>query len=81
MTQALTFLASPLMGILGLAAKQPKIPGPLPIATRDDAIQAQTQQDDIARRRGGAADIISGAGGPSGAEASPSSTGKATLGS
>lgn len=73
----LKFAASPLLGILGIANKQPKIPGAQPTVTRDDAIAAMAQQDELAKRRGGAADIITGSGG---AEASGTG-GKSTLGS
>lgn len=50
--------------------KKPKIPSPLPTATRDDALRAIAQEDARGKRRGGAADIITGA---SGAEAGPGS--------
>ncbi len=55
-------LSGPLQA-LGLVPKYPKLPAPQPVATRDDA-EAQLQgADALARRRGGAADIITGAGG------------------
>lgn len=59
-------------GILGLGAKallggKKKVIGPAPIPTRDDA-RAQAERDQLlARRRGAAADIISGASGEPGA--------------
>lgn len=58
-------------GLLGLGVKaltkKPKPIGAPPIATRDDA-RAQAERDALlARRRGAAADIISGASGEPGA--------------
>lgn len=58
-------------GLLGLGAKallgKKKGVGPAPIPTRDDA-RAQAERDQLlARRRGAAADIISGASGEPGA--------------
>lgn len=62
--------------LLGLVPKAPKLPAPLPAPTTDDAAAQTNMQDELARRRGGAADVITGAGG---AEAS-GGTGKALLG-
>ncbi|HEV2747625.1 MAG TPA: hypothetical protein VGW34_10045 [Allosphingosinicella sp.] len=76
--KALGWVASPLLSAVGVINKSPKAPSPLPAATRDDARGAIADQDEIRRRRGGAADIITGA---AGAEAAPGTTGKATLGS
>jgi hypothetical protein len=59
---------SPVATALGLF-KKPKAPAvPLTQATRDDTLRAIAQDDTLARRRGGAADILTGAGG---AEAGP----------
>lgn len=69
-------LAAPLKAV-GLIAKPPAIPAPLPVAQRDAAAIAAQTDDELAKRRGGAADIITGVGG-----AEPTAaTGKATLGS
>lgn len=63
------------MKFLGLKPKIPK-PGPAARAvTRDDAREAAERDDELRRRRGGAADILTG---NSGAEAG--STGKVQLG-
>lgn len=70
-----TVLSAPFK-LLGLVPKPPKIPSPQPVATPDDAAAAIQSQDELARRRGGAADVITGA---SGAEPS-TPTGKALLG-
>jgi hypothetical protein len=67
-------LASALLHKGKPAAAQPV---PLPSATRDDAAAAADQADALRRRRGGAADMVTGA---YGAEAL-GGTGKATLGS
>jgi len=63
--------------LLGIVPKAPKLPAPLPTPTFDDAAAKTATSDELARRRGGAADVITGAGG---AEASAGSTGKALLG-
>jgi hypothetical protein len=70
-------------GLLGLGASallsKPKAATPvqqLPGPTRDDAKAAQNLNDEMLRRKGGAADIITGV---RGAEA-PSSGGKTVLG-
>jgi hypothetical protein len=67
--KAVGALISPVASALGLF-KKPKINSPLPAATRDDTLRAIGQEDALAKRRGGAADILTGAGG---AEAGPSS--------
>lgn len=58
--------------------KSPRTPAPLQPVTRDDARDAALRNDELLRRRGGAADIVTGA---YGAEAAPGATGKTTLGS
>lgn len=68
-------------GLLGLGAtllkKKPAAPiQPLPAATRDDAAAQATLNDELLRRKGGAADILTGV---RGAEA-PSSGAKTLLG-
>lgn len=50
---------------------------PLPVATRDTAAQLIAREDELRRRKGGAADVLTG---PGGAEASLTG-GKITLGS
>lgn len=63
-------------GLLGLGGKKKKQAiAPIPTATRDDAMTAV--DDELLRRRGGAADILTGA---TGAEAALSG-GKLVLGS
>lgn len=63
-------------GLLGLGKKKKaQVVAPVPTATRDDAMQ--TVDDELLRRRGGAADILTGA---TGAEAALSG-GKLVLGS
>lgn len=69
---------SPLLSAVGLF-KKPKVPkamAPQPIATRDDARSEAERRLELARRRGGAADMATGA---YGAEAPAG--GKSTLGS
>jgi hypothetical protein len=61
--------------LLGLVPKMPKLPSPLPVPTTDDAAAQISTQDELARRRGGAADVITGSGG-----AEAGATGKALLG-
>jgi hypothetical protein len=56
--------------------QQETIPAPLPTATRDDAQSEAEKRLELARRRGGAADIVTGA---YGAEAPAG--GKTVLGS
>lgn len=70
-----------LFGVAGLLgsqlAKGPgKPPAPLPTVTRDTARDQAMANDELLRRRGGAADILNGASGAEPAQA----TGKATLG-
>lgn len=67
--KAIGTLISPIGSALGLFKKS-KTPSPLPVATRDDTLRAISGEDALAKRRGGAADILTGAGG---AEAGPSS--------
>lgn len=58
--------------------KKPHIPSPGPSpkpVTRDDARESAERDDELRRRRGGAADILTGAGG-----AEAGSTGKTQLG-
>ena len=74
--QAVGSVISAPFKLLGLVPKAPTLPAPVPVATRDDAMSAIQTQDELARRRGGAADMITGAGG-----AEPTTpTGKALLG-
>jgi hypothetical protein len=61
------------MKALGMKMKNP--PGPTAAVTRDDAIGAAERDDELRKRRGGAADILTG---NSGVEAGP--TGKTVLG-
>lgn len=68
-------LSAPLKAI-GLIPKMPKLPAPLPTVQRDEAAATIQSEDEIRRRRGGAADIVTGAGGAEPAQA----TGKTTLG-
>ena len=58
--------------------KQPKAPPPPRPVTTDTARDAALRNDELLRRRGGAADIVTGS---YGAEAPASATGKTTLGS
>jgi hypothetical protein len=68
-----------LLGIIPSGkSSTPALPAPLPTPTRDDASAAVSASDALARRRGGAADILTGRGG---LEAAAGSTGKTTLGS
>lgn len=55
-------LISPLGAAVGLF-KKPKLPAPAPAPTRDDAARAAMKEDNLRKRRGGAADILTGAGG------------------
>lgn len=68
-------------GLLGLGAssllakpKAPTMAQPLPAATRDDAAAAANLNDELLRRKGGAADIITGVRG-----AEPASSGLKTV--
>jgi hypothetical protein len=60
---------------LGIVKSPGKAPTPLPSVTRDTVRDRAAQEDELRRRRGGAADILTGS---SGAEAG--ATGKTTLG-
>lgn len=57
---------------------QAKTTQPLLTPTRDDTQKIIDQQDALARRKGAAADILTGS---SGAEAAPATTGRLVLGS
>ena len=83
MVQALPLIiagASAVGGIAQLVSKPatPKLPAALPQPQHDDAIDALRSGDALRKRRGGAADLLTGTGG---AEASAAATGKDTLGS
>lgn len=73
------FFLSPLgaaVGLFGGGKKSPKmLPGPV---TRDDARDAADRQDELLRRRGAAADMLTGT---AGAEASAGSIGRIVAGS
>lgn len=56
----------------------PEAPKPVPQPTRDDTQKLVEQNDALARRKGAAADILTGA---AGAEAAPGTTGRLVLGS
>jgi len=77
--KAFKYLISPLgaaVGLLGGGKKAPKmLPGPV---TRDDARDATERQDELMRRRGAAADMLTGTGG---AEAGGASIGRIVAGS
>lgn len=62
---------------VGIISTPGKVPEALPTVTRDDAAAQIASDDELRKRRGGAADILNGA---SGAEAALSG-GKLTLGS
>ncbi|SFR86594.1 hypothetical protein [Sphingomonas jatrophae] len=68
-------IAAPLKA-LGIVSTPGKAPSPLPSVTRDDAVAQVAADDELRRRKGGAADIITGA---TGAEA-PLTGGKLILG-
>lgn len=72
---------SPLLAATGLIGKKPKKadqPAILPPVTRDSVREAADKRDALRRRRGGAADIVTG---NYGAEPTSASIGKPTLGS
>lgn len=72
--KAAGFLVGGLLGgALGLGAKKPKIPRPLPVARRDEAAEAAMADDELRRRRGASADILTGR---TGAEAALGQTAK-----
>lgn len=68
-------MVSPLGAAVGLF-KKPKIPAPTPIAVRDNIRVQQIAEDRLLKRKGGLADILTGA---SGAEPAPTGA-KALLG-
>jgi hypothetical protein len=68
-------LVSPIGAAVGLF-KKPKVPGPTPIAQRDDVRPGQIAGDRLLRRRGGLVDLING---PAGVEP-PAQSAKALLG-
>lgn len=76
--KAITKVFSAPFKLLGIRAKGPKLPAPTPTPTRDAAREAIMAEDVLRRRRGGAADILTGS---AGAEAGPGAGGKDTLGS
>jgi hypothetical protein len=55
-------LISPLGAAVGLF-KKPKIPAPVAAPTRDDVAREAIKEDNLRKRRGGAADMLTGAGG------------------
>ncbi|WP_374650317.1 hypothetical protein [Rhizorhabdus sp.] len=56
-------MVSPLYRAVGMLPKAPKLPTPTPAPTRDDAAAAIEAEDELRRRRGGAADILNGSSG------------------
>ncbi len=65
--KALKLALGPIAGtLLGLGGKKKKLPAPLPQATRDDAAAMVAQEDELRRRQGAAADMLTGS---TGAEA------------
>lgn len=62
MSKFANILLSPLGAAVGLF-KKPKLPAPSPVPTRDDAARAAMRDDSLRKRRGGAADILTDAGG------------------
>lgn len=73
MSKVAKALISPLGAVVGLF-KKPKLPAPAPMPTRDDAARAAMKEDNLRKRRGGAADILTGTGG-----AEAAATGAKTL--
>jgi hypothetical protein len=55
----------------------PKAPAPPPVVTRDDAAALAAQNDELAKRQGASADLLTGV---RGAEALANQTGKLVLG-
>lgn len=53
-------VGSALGGALGIGGKSKKGPAVLAPPTRDDAIEVITAEDELRRRRGASADLISG---------------------
>jgi hypothetical protein len=75
--KAVGTVLSPLGKALGIFGGGPgKKPRALPQVTRDESIINRDRLDELARRRGGAADVLTGT---TGAEA-PMAAGKAVLG-
>jgi hypothetical protein len=68
MSKVAKFLLSPVAAVVGLG-KKPKLPAPTPAPTRDDYVRAALKDDPLRKRRGGAADILTGAGGAEAAAA------------
>lgn len=64
------------VGIISTPSKK-NLNAPLPMAQRDDAAALQASQDELRRRRGAAADIITGSAGAG----APLTGGKLILGS
>jgi hypothetical protein len=76
--KALGLLVSPVLkAVAGGIFKKPKGPAIQQPVQRDDARDAALRNDELLRRRGGAADVVTGA---YGAEAGPGSVGKTALG-
>lgn len=63
--------------MLGIVQSPGKAPKPLASVTRDEARDKAILADELRRRKGGAADLLTGSGG---AEAAAGSTGKTSLG-
>lgn len=78
--KVLGFLASPLLAAVSLFTKPKASATPVALGpvTRNTVREAADRNDELRRRRGGAADIVTGA---YGAEPAPASIGKTTLGS
>jgi len=70
-------LLSPIVGVASLLKKPKDPPKPLPTVSRDDVISSIAKDDMLRRRRGGAADMLTGA---SGAELAAPSSAKDLLG-
>lgn len=77
LAKALGFVASPLLSAVGLFKGKKKAATPLQ-ATRDDAARMVERDQELARRRGAASDIITGT---TGAEAAGGSIGRLVVGS
>lgn len=65
----------PILKAVGLVSSPGKPPAALPSLQRDDAVAAAEANDERLRRKGGAADILTGSGG-----AEAPTTGKTSLG-
>jgi hypothetical protein len=70
-------LLSPITAVAGLLKKPKDPPKPLPTISRDDVISGIAKDDMLRRRRGGAADMLTGA---NGAEVAAPSSAKDLLG-